>query len=251
MNVITAIGDENLNNLLRKEENINLIGFDIQYQDGIFEFLENNKNIDYLILNINLIGDLNYEDLIEKIKEKNKNIILIIFLEKENIKINNYLIKNNIKFILNKNNFNLENIIYILKNNKINLISENNNLKFSKSIFRKEKYNRHISFDDRHFLSASFRKKSVSPACGYQNKQYYIYNKIINIIKLIFNLKNIQNKIIKNNNYKINIFLNIKINNKKNKFKINKKLNSIKYENKIFNRDDLLNEILKIIKEEF
>ena len=36
MNVITAMGDEKLNILLRKEEKINVIGFDIQYQEGIF-----------------------------------------------------------------------------------------------------------------------------------------------------------------------------------------------------------------------
>ena len=40
MNVITAMGDERLNILLRKEEGINVIGFDIQYQEGIFEILE-------------------------------------------------------------------------------------------------------------------------------------------------------------------------------------------------------------------
>ena len=241
MNVITAIGNEKINNLLRKEEDINLIGFDIQYQDGIFEFLENNKNIDYLILNINLIGELNYEDLIEKIKEKNKNIILIIFLEKENIKINNYLIKNNIKFILNKNNFNLKNIIYILKNNKINLINEKNNLNLITKFLNMRKRHPLNLVGVGHFFSPSFREKSATSALSY-----------CNIFKLIKKIKKIiKNKIIKNNNYKINIFLNIKINNKKNKFKINKKLNSIKYENKIFNRDDLLNEILKIIKEEF
>ena len=127
MNVVTALGDEKLNILLKKEEGINVIGVDIQYQEGIFEILEENKNINYLILNINLIGELNNEELIENILEKNKNINLIIFLEKENEKIINYLIKNNIKYIFNKNNFNLENIINILNNKKeINLINKNN-----------------------------------------------------------------------------------------------------------------------------
>ena len=82
MDVVTALGDEKINTLLRKEEGINVIGFDIQYQDGIFELLEKNNNIDCLILNINLIGDFNYNDLIGKIKENNNNINLIIFFRK-------------------------------------------------------------------------------------------------------------------------------------------------------------------------
>ena len=126
MNVVTALGDEKINNLLKKEVDINVIGFDIQYQEGIFEILEKNINVEFLILNINLIGELNYEKLIEKIKEKNNNINLIIFLEKENEIIKNNLLKNNIKFILNKNELNIKNIINILKNkNKINLINKN------------------------------------------------------------------------------------------------------------------------------
>ena len=217
MNVITAMGEERLNFLLKKEENINVIGFDIQYQDGIFEILEENKNIDFLILNINLFGELYYEELIEKIKEKNKNINLIIILEKENIKIKNFLIKNNIKYIFNKENFNLENLIFILKNKKENNLLNNN---FKKN----NKKNNKILLIKNKIINKLFNKK------------------IINKIKLIFNKKN---KLIKNGNCKIKIVLGIKIKNI-----INKKIKIIKYENKILNKKDLEKEILKIIKEE-
>lgn len=242
MNIITAIGNEKLNILLRKEDNINVIGFDIQYQEGIFEVLEKNESIDYLILNINLIGELNYEELIEKIKEKNKNINFIIFLEKEDEKLKNHLIKNNIKFIFNKNDFNLENIINIFNNKNINLINENNNLK------NNYKTNKNFIFKFKilikNIIINLFRIKNN------QNK------KIINKIKLIINLKNklIKNdnsKIISsNNNFKINIMLEIKINNKKNKNILNKKIKLIKYENKILNREDFKDKITKIIEEE-
>ena len=48
-NILTAIGNPILNNELKKIKNINIIYNDIQYQEGIFEILEINKNIDFLI----------------------------------------------------------------------------------------------------------------------------------------------------------------------------------------------------------
>lgn len=132
MKVITAIGNPKINEELKKDDFYEVIGVDIQYQDGIFEILEENKNIDYLILNLNLIGKLNENDLIEKILEENKKIILIIILEKENEKIINYLFSKNIKNILLENKNNLNEINNIIKNKKeFNLIDENNNLIFN------------------------------------------------------------------------------------------------------------------------
>ena len=132
MKIITAIGNPEINEELKKDNYYEVIGVDIQYQDGIFEILEENKNIDYLILNLNLIGELNENELIEKILEENKKIKLIIILEKENEKIINYLFSKNIKNILLKNKNNLNEINNIIKNNKeINFFDENNNLIFN------------------------------------------------------------------------------------------------------------------------
>ena len=115
MRIITAIGNPKLNEELRKDNFYEVIGVDIQYQDGIFEILEKNINIDYLILNLDLIGNLNKYELIEKIKEKNINLKLIIILEKENKKLINYLFSKN---IILKNETNLKRINNILKNKK-------------------------------------------------------------------------------------------------------------------------------------
>ena len=52
MKIITAIGDPHINEELKKDELYHVIGVDIQYQDGIFEIMEKNNNIDYIILNI-------------------------------------------------------------------------------------------------------------------------------------------------------------------------------------------------------
>ena len=76
--IITAIGNPILNNELNKIENFIIINNDILYQEGIIEFLEINKQIDFLILSQLLPGNYNLEELIEKIKEKNKKIKIII-----------------------------------------------------------------------------------------------------------------------------------------------------------------------------
>lgn len=119
MNIITAIGDPKINEELKKDNFYNVIGVDIQYQDGVFEILEKNKNINYLILNLNIFGELNEIDFLEKIIEKNNKIKLIIILEKNNEKIINYLISKNIKNILLKNKKKLNEINNIIKNNLI------------------------------------------------------------------------------------------------------------------------------------
>lgn len=141
MKIITAIGDTYINNKLREIENIEVIGKDIQYQDGILEILEETNNIDLIILSNNILGNYEFNILINKIENINKNFELIIFLKEKDLLIENFLNSKNIYkiYYLNKenyeiffNNFNSNNIKkevekeindfkkIILKNNKIN-----------------------------------------------------------------------------------------------------------------------------------
>ena len=82
MKIITAIGDEELNALLRKEENIEVIGKDIQYQEGILETLEKINDVDMIAVS-NLLP--------EELKEINESIEIVVFLAKENSNLENYL----------------------------------------------------------------------------------------------------------------------------------------------------------------
>jgi len=72
MNIVTALKNPNINNKLREEENFNIIGSDIQYQEGILEILENNKNIDLLIISELLPGEIEFKEIINKIIQINK-----------------------------------------------------------------------------------------------------------------------------------------------------------------------------------
>ena len=65
--IVTAIGDSKLNDEL-KNENLEVVCGDILYKEGILEFLEENKNVDYIILNENLSGNIKLIELLEIIK---------------------------------------------------------------------------------------------------------------------------------------------------------------------------------------
>lgn len=57
---------------------------DIQYKEGILEYLEENQNVDYIILNESLEGEIEVQELINVIRKKVKNVKIII-VSNENI----------------------------------------------------------------------------------------------------------------------------------------------------------------------
>lgn len=90
--IITALGNPNLSEKIKKYKNIEILTKDIQYQEGIFEVLEKEKNIDFLILSENLLGKNKIENLIKKIKEKNNKLKIILVMENKNENIENIYI---------------------------------------------------------------------------------------------------------------------------------------------------------------
>lgn len=109
--IITAIGNEKLNNILREKEEIVIESPDIQYQEGIFEALDKYKNIDIVVLNEDIIGSLELEDLIRSIIILKNDIEIILITERQDIILET---KNITKIINNKNNYVDEILNYIL-----------------------------------------------------------------------------------------------------------------------------------------
>ena len=148
--ILTAMGNPKLNEKLQEEKEFQIIGEDIQYQEGILEFLEQNDDIDYLILNELLVGNIELKELIEKIKQINSNIQIILFLENKKEELENYLYAKGIQFIFYNNQIEISEIIHIIKNNEKNkeqeIKKEINELK--KIVLQKEeeKKNKKISF---------------------------------------------------------------------------------------------------------
>ena len=126
--IITAIGNPVLNNALKKEEGFELTKNDIQYQEGILECLEKEKNIDYLILSELLPGNLEIKQLIEKIKFINSEIKIILILEKQNQELENYLFAKGIFHIFYHNQVEIKEIIQSLSALNLKRRVCNNNL---------------------------------------------------------------------------------------------------------------------------
>lgn len=122
--IITAIGNEKLNQKLREEDTFEIMTGDIQYKEGVLEFLEKENNIDFLILSELLSGKLELKELIEKIKIINSNIQIILFLEEKNQELENYLYAKGIYSIFYHNQIEVKEIIELIKNNQKNENSE-------------------------------------------------------------------------------------------------------------------------------
>lgn len=274
--VITAIGNKILNEILKKEEEIEVIGNDIQYQEGIFEILEKNNNIDFLILSEFIKGDLSIEKIVEKIKLINKDIKIIIILENKKEELENILIAkgifkilyNNeieindfiklIKKIENKNNENeeLEREIknlkkLIIENQKLN-INLNNNKKIN--IIKKDKNNKInennknnkkeiISISGPSGVGKSIISINLAKSMSYQKNKILIidFDILNNSLHTILGVKKyplkIENKLNNINNLNIEDLI----------IKINKKIDLISATNLLFNTKEKI-DLIKIEK---
>lgn len=130
MKVITALGNKIINEELKKIKNIEILNSDIQYKEGILEYLEKNKNVDVILISQNLLGQIKTTELVENIQKINSQIKIIIFVQKreeekrdqniEYIYLEKIDIENILKIINIENNHQikkLNNIIKITGNN--------------------------------------------------------------------------------------------------------------------------------------
>mgnify|MGYP004510793597 FL=1 len=231
--IITAVNNPDFHEELKKEKNLKIIGRDIQYKEGILELLENNKEINYIIIDEKIPGEIEINKLIEKILEINKKILIIFLIKKENIN-KKILINKNIKILYYEKELSFKEI---KKNYETENYSEDNNIenKINKSKI--------INFLGEKQVGKTLTIYNISNYLGQQNKKILIidFNKKNEFIKNIFKNKiniekniKIKNKIniVKNKNYKLK-YLNKKIINKI-IIKINKNIDLI-LKNKIIN----------------
>lgn len=118
--IVTALGNPYLNHQLDKEEEFEIVTKDIQYQDGIFEILEKEEKIDFLIISEILLGENKIETLIEKIKEKNEQIKIIVILKNKQEELENKLYLKGVDKIYHNNEVEIEEISSYIKREKEN-----------------------------------------------------------------------------------------------------------------------------------
>ena len=130
--IITAVGNQELNNILKTKENIIIESPDIQYQEGILEALEKYKNVEILIFNDELIGYMEIEDILRKIVLLNNNIKIIIITQDED----KYEISKNIIKITNYSKNYIDDIIQCICKKQEN--ANKNEIEDIKTSFNKE-----------------------------------------------------------------------------------------------------------------
>ena len=221
--VLTAIGNENLNNILKEQDEFEILENDIFYKEGILEFLEKNNDVDILILYENLAGEINIINLINKIKIINNEINIFFILENKNDELEKILKKENIKNIFYINEINVNDFIDKIKNAKINnnekLIEEINLLK---NIINKK--------DEEliKYKNSNFENKKLVVLIGEEN---------IGKTTILNNLKSIywRENIFEFKEINMNDYLEIKNETYKIIFVLERKIDKIKFCKKIIN----------------
>lgn len=165
--IVTALGNPILNDELKKYKDFEIMINDIQYQEAIIEFLEIEKNIDYIILNEILPGTISIEDLINRIRIINKNIQIIIILEKQNKELESFLFSKKIFNIFYNNMVEINDIVKILKNKKQNSKKIEQDIEMLKDIILKD------STINKKLNKVKF-KQELKDELKYKNKMYCI-----------------------------------------------------------------------------
>lgn len=119
MKIITAIGIPEISEKIKHETEYEVIGRDIQYQEGIIEILEERTDIEGIILSNSLLDEMNFNQLILKILKISENVEITVFLKERDEEIEIFLNSNKIYkiyyldkyelFFSNLNNKNMSN----------------------------------------------------------------------------------------------------------------------------------------------
>ena len=122
MKILTALNNNNLVNQLKKEFKYSrkymLVHKDIIYKEGVIEYLKTNKDVNLIVLNTSIDGEIDVYDLIKKILEINKYIEIIIIIQKDKVELRKFLSSYNINKVLVEGNFTLDDLIILITNNK-------------------------------------------------------------------------------------------------------------------------------------
>ena len=181
MKIITALENPKTNEKLKKKTNFEILGNDIQYQEGVIEKLEQNPDINLIIISELLSGQIGFRNLIDKIKLINKNIEIIAILKNENEETKNYLISKGIFNIFYNNKITNDELI-----NKINNIN---------SSLKENEINEEIKNLKRIILEKNNSKEKIKSENLIQKDYLKIKNKLIKKIKNKTETKN-DNRII-------------------------------------------------------
>ena len=113
--ILTAIGDPFLNTQIKKENDFEVIGKDILYKEAILEMLNKNSNIDVIIISELLEGQIDTYEMLKEINRINSKIKIIYILEKNNFNFENLSKKEKNIIIIYNQNINIQEFIFKVK----------------------------------------------------------------------------------------------------------------------------------------
>lgn len=202
-NILVALYNQKIFNELLKEKNINIINKNILYREGIIEVLKNNLEINYIIIDEKIPGQIELNNLINKIKEINKNIKIILIIENNKIKL-----INNIEKIIIIEEENINKILEKLEVKKIEQIKISKDEEIKNYNIKMENNKRIFLIDGNRGTGKSIISTILSYRISKENKKVLLIDCDIERgnIHTIFQVKKQENKIqkINNNLYFIN-----------------------------------------------
>lgn len=175
--IITALANPVLNERLKVLNKYEIMNKDIQYQEGVLEYLTENHSTDVLILSEILPGAMNKYDFLNSIFDISRRLKIIIILEKEDKEFKKFLNSNSVFNVFcdeyvefeqivdaidnesSANNYNnipkelleeINNLKQVIENNKRNNIFEYfNKIKDKFSFTKDKKRNQLIKYKDK------------------------------------------------------------------------------------------------------
>lgn len=116
MKILTALNDINLNKRIKKDlKELNVLK-DLVYKEGIIEYLKVDQDIDLIIINNSIPGEIDIYTLIKEILDLNKYIEVIVILENEDIELRKFLSGYSIEKILINNKYNYDDLLKLITN---------------------------------------------------------------------------------------------------------------------------------------
>lgn len=162
MKVVTATGIPEINDRLKAQNEYEVIGRDIQYQEGILELLEEREDIELVIVSNNLPEEMNFNILISKIINMKENIEIIVILKEKDENIEMFLNSKKIYKIYYLDNYEI--FFMSLKNTMSNTTIAKNIEDFKKIILeeKKEIRDENINIEKLYYEKYLSRAKCIS-----------------------------------------------------------------------------------------
>lgn len=119
MKLLTALANPQMYEKLKQNECIEIIANDIQYQEGIFEMIEEQKEkIECILISELLPGKLTIEELVEKVRNQSNTFKIIVILQKIDTMREERIKQNEEIEVIYHNQITIEELVELIENNK-------------------------------------------------------------------------------------------------------------------------------------